>query len=193
VTTTHSLHEADPTTVQEWLARGEAVLVDVREPFEFASERIAGAVLHPLGSFDPTRVERIEGKRVVLCCRTGRRSATAAEKWLEAGYTEAIHLSGGLMAWKEASLPLEHSKKAPLDLMRQVQLSAGALILFGIVGGLLLTPWLLGLSAFVGAGLAFAGASGYCGMARALAVMPWNRGFEIKKTPSNRPAQTRTA
>lgn len=190
---THPLHEADPATVREWLARDEIILVDVREPFEFATERIEGAVLHPLGTFDPTQIERIEGKQVVLCCRTGRRSATAAEKWVEAGFTEPVHLRGGLLAWKEANLPLAHSKKAPLDLMRQVQLSAGVLILLGVVGGLLLTPWLLGLSAFVGAGLAFAGASGYCGMARMLAIMPWNRGFEITKTGSKKPAQTQAA
>lgn len=190
---THPLQEADPATVREWLARDEIILVDVREPFEFATERIEGAVLHPLGSFDPARVERVEGKQVVLCCRTGRRSATAAEKWLEAGFTEAVHLRGGLMAWKQADLPLAHSKKAPLDLMRQVQLSAGVLILLGVVGGLLLNPWLLGLSAFVGAGLAFAGASGYCGMARMLAVMPWNRGFEVPKPGANRPARSQTA
>jgi hypothetical protein len=59
--------------------------------------------------------------------------------------------------------------------MRQVQIEAGSLVLLGIVLGVWVAPAFLGLSAFVGAGLAFAGLSGWCGVARLLALMPWNR------------------
>ena len=62
--------------------------------------------------------------------------------------------------------------------MRQVQIAAGLLVLLGVLGGLFLTPALFGLAGFVGAGLTFAGLSGFCGMARLLAVMPWNRALK---------------
>ena len=59
--------------------------------------------------------------------------------------------------------------------MRQVQIAAGLLILAGLILGLAVSDRFLGLSAFVGAGLLFAGTTGWCGMARLLAIMPWNR------------------
>jgi rhodanese-related sulfurtransferase len=66
-------------------------------------------------------------------------------------------------------------KGAPLPLMRQVQIAAGSLVLLGLVlSNVVAPPWIL-LTWFVGAGLTFAGISGFCGMARLLAAMPWNR------------------
>ena len=59
--------------------------------------------------------------------------------------------------------------------MRQVQIAAGSLVLLGLGLCSWVAPaWIL-LSWFVGAGLVFAGISGFCGMARLLALMPWNR------------------
>ena len=59
--------------------------------------------------------------------------------------------------------------------MRQVQIAAGALILAGVILSVTVNPAFLGLSAFVGAGLTFAGVTGWCGMAHLLALMPWNK------------------
>jgi hypothetical protein len=56
-----------------------------------------------------------------------------------------------------------------------VQIAAGCLVLLGVILANVVSPWFTVLSAFVGAGLVFAGVSGWCGMARLLAVMPWNR------------------
>ena len=72
-------------------------------------------------------------------------------------------------------LPTAVNKGAPLELMRQVQIAAGSLVLIGVLMGSMVHPGFFGLSAFVGAGLTFAGVSGWCGMARLLSVMPWNR------------------
>ncbi|MBL0811046.1 DUF2892 domain-containing protein, partial [Klebsiella michiganensis] len=66
-------------------------------------------------------------------------------------------------------------KSQPLPLMRQVQIVAGALILLGVALGYAFSSGFFLLSAFVGAGLTFAGITGFCGMARLLALMPWNR------------------
>jgi hypothetical protein len=62
-----------------------------------------------------------------------------------------------------------------MEIMRQVQISAGSLVVIGVLMGALLHPVFYALSAFVGLGLVFAGVSGFCGMARFLALMPWNR------------------
>ena len=59
--------------------------------------------------------------------------------------------------------------------MKQVQIAAGGLVLSGLILNELLAPGWIALSWFVGAGLVFAGTRGFCGMARLLAVMPWNR------------------
>jgi hypothetical protein len=59
--------------------------------------------------------------------------------------------------------------------MRQVQIAAGSLVLLGLALAAFVSPAWAALSAFIGAGLLFAGISGWCGMARLLALMPWNR------------------
>ena len=74
-----------------------------------------------------------------------------------------------------AGLPLFVDKRAPIPIMRQVQITAGSLVLLGAILGTWVAPAFYGLSAFVGAGLMFAGISGWCGMAKLLAFMPWNR------------------
>ncbi|MGK0740232.1 rhodanese family protein, partial [Yokenella regensburgei] len=84
-------------------------------------------------------------------------------------------LEGGIDAWKQAGLPVIKDASQPLPLMRQVQIAAGVLILCGVLLGYTLSSAFFLLSAFVGAGLTLAGVTGFCGMARLLAVMPWNR------------------
>ena len=88
---------------------------------------------------------------------------------------DAFVLDGGLNAWVKAGLPVVANAKAPLEIMRQVQIAAGSLVLIGVLLGLAVTPAWFGLSAFVGAGLTFAGVTGFCGMARLLMLAPWNR------------------
>jgi rhodanese-related sulfurtransferase len=84
-------------------------------------------------------------------------------------------MEGGIEAWRRAGLAVEVDRRQPLDLMRQVQLAAGGLVLLGVALGFLAGPGFFALAAFVGAGLMLAGATGWCGMARLLRHMPWNR------------------
>lgn len=166
-----------PDLLETWMSSGDTLLVDVREDFEHADERIEGAVLHPLSKFDAEWLHREAGDtRVVFHCRTGKRSLEAAQRY-RAGDEPVFHLAGGLEGWKAASRPVVRPVGAPrLPIMRQVQVTAGALVVLGVVLSLTLSPWFIGISAFVGCGLMFAGLSGWCGMAKLLAVMPWNRG-----------------
>jgi len=174
---TIQITDVDPAMLRDWLARGEAVLVDVREDFEHAAERIEGATLHSLSKFNPEEVQqRCGDKRVVFHCRSGNRSRDAATRFGSHSHESAFHLAGGIEGWKAAGLPTKKSASMPkVDVMRQVQMTAGSLVLIGVLLGAFVSPWFLVVSGFVGTGLLFAGASGWCGMAKMLALMPWNK------------------
>lgn len=90
------------------LDAGTAMVVDVREPDEFASGHIPGAVNLPLSAFNPDAVPSQDGKRVVLNCLGGKRSGMALNKCAAAQAAIDTHLAGGFKAWAEAGLPVEN-------------------------------------------------------------------------------------
>lgn len=94
-----------PQEVHKMLKEGSIALIDVREKDEHTSERIHGAVLCPLSSFDPHKLPDCGDKPVVFHCAGGVRSAKAVSKCLSAGLPHGAHLAGGLSAWKSAGLP----------------------------------------------------------------------------------------
>jgi rhodanese-related sulfurtransferase len=94
-----------PAQVKTALAAHQILLIDVREPAEFAAERIHGALNYPLSTFDPGALPEAGDKLVVLQCGSGKRSATAVGKCQAAGHAIDAHLAGGIMAWKAAGLP----------------------------------------------------------------------------------------
>jgi rhodanese-related sulfurtransferase len=160
------------------LASGTAILVDVREAAEHARERIPGAVSIPLSCFDAEVLRSTFGTRgapaVIFHCQGGQRTARSAQQLGNCGVKSYV-LEGGLNAWKDAGFGTVIDPKKPLELQRQVQIAAGLLVLIGLTLSVALSSWLLLIPAFVGSGLVFAGVSGWCGMARLLAQMPWNR------------------
>jgi len=162
-----------PHELDERRRSGRVTIVDVREPMEFVGGHIPGSRNIPLAHLAEAAIP--DGPLVVVCqsgARSERGVANLSRRGLAAGVAD---LEGGLIAWQAAQLPLEKRKGAPLPLMRQVQIAAGSLVLLGVILSQVVAPgWIL-LSGFVGAGLMFAGISGFCGMARLLAVMPWNR------------------
>jgi rhodanese-related sulfurtransferase len=85
---------------------GEVVLIDVREPAEYAVERIPGALLYPLSTFDASVIPADGPQRVVFHCGSGKRSLAAAERCIVAGRAHAAHMSGGIAEWKAAGLPV---------------------------------------------------------------------------------------
>lgn len=174
--TSATLTEIDPPTAKSWLESGEAAIVDVREPDEHAKERIKGAKLVCLSRFDASTAAGA-GRKVILHCKGGKRSMEALRMLAQAGVgAHAVSMKGGIDAWKAAGLPTETgSVKAPISVLRQMQITAGSIVLLGVILGFTVHPWLFGLSGFIGAGLVFAGLSGTCGMMTVLSKMPWNR------------------
>ncbi len=102
-----TVRDFTPEEVANGLAADEIILVDVREPNETAVERIPGAVLFPLSTFDPTDLPNPAGRTVVFSCASGVRSVKACEIARSAGLPHDAHLAGGLKAWKAAGLPIE--------------------------------------------------------------------------------------
>lgn len=168
-----SLKTLTPAAARTLIESGAAV-IDIREPDEFAREHIPGARNEPLSKLGGP-VATGKADIVIYHCKSGMRTKANADRLAAASGCEAYVLEGGLDAWKAAQLPVAVDRKQPLELMRQVQIAAGSLVVIGAVLGALVHPAFHALSAFVGAGLVFAGVSGFCGMARLLVLMPWNR------------------
>jgi len=164
-----------PNEAADRLAAGRAVLVDVREPDEFARRRVTGAQSAPLSRFAEASLAAEPGQDVIFTCRSGLRTEENGARLAIRFAGRAYMLTGGVDAWAAAGLPVESDASAPLELMRQVQIAAGGLVLVGLILGRLVHPGFLGLSGFVGAGLIVAGLTGFCGMARLLTHAPWNR------------------
>lgn len=102
----HPIEDLSPRQVAELLDTHQILLVDVREPDEYAAQRIAGAMLSPLSTLDALALPPDGPRRIVFQCGTGKRSALAAKARLAAGAPRAAHLAGGIGAWKAAGLPI---------------------------------------------------------------------------------------
>jgi rhodanese-related sulfurtransferase len=172
-----SIPQISPVEAKRRLEAGTAVLVDIREPAEHARENIADARLVPLARLSPDKFarERAAATAIIFHCQSGNRTCMNFDKLEAVGLPEVYVLEGGLGAWKQAGLPTRLDRKQPIELQRQVMIAAGSLILTGLILGALISPWFIALSAFMGCGLVFAGVSGWCGLAKLLTLMPWNR------------------
>lgn len=96
--------ELSPAEVRELLGERQIVLIDVREPAEYAAERIHGALLYPLSTFDAGLLPSDATRPIVFHCAGGVRSLNAATQRATSG-ARAAHMKGGLAAWKAAGLP----------------------------------------------------------------------------------------
>lgn len=170
-----SLIPLSPADVAARIDKGEAVLVDIREPDEFARRHVVGALSRPLSGSEAAHLRIAPGRDVIFTCRTGNRTSANCARLQASVGGDAYVLEGGVDGWAAAGLPVMEDRKAPLELMRQVQIAAGLLALTGVGLGFAASPAFFGVAGFVGAGLTFASATGWCGMAKLLAAMPWNR------------------
>lgn len=167
---------ATATPQDVFAARREKALplVDVRMPTEYREIHADGATLTPLDGLDPKALAQTLARPIYLICRSGQRATKAAEQFVAAGISEVVVVEGGTVAWEKAGLPVVRGKKC-VSLERQVRITAGTLVLTGVGLGWWVHPYLFGLSAFIGAGLVFAGITDWCGMGMLLSKMPWNR------------------
>lgn len=171
-----SLKTVTAGTLKGWLDKGEAVLVDVREPSEHSAQSIKGAVLMPLAKVNLGALPDITGKKLVVHCQAGRRGGAACERLLAENPTlDVYNLEGGIAAWMQLGQEVNSSKGVFLPLDRQVQLTIGLCLLLGSLLGYYVSPLFFLFTGFFGAGLSFAGLTGFCGLALIMAKMPWNQ------------------
>lgn len=178
-----SVSVISPKQLHDRIQSGEQVhLIDVRTPVEFREVHVTVARNAPLESLDCGAVLAAHPTNAPLyvICRSGSRGKQACEKFAAAGCTNVVNVEGGTMAWDQAGYAVARGKKA-ISLERQVRICAGFMALAGGVLAIVLHPYWAGLSAFVGAGLMFAGITDSCGMAMILARMPWN---QLGKSPT---------
>lgn len=152
----------------------DCFVVDVRDEGEFATACESGSCNWPLASLTQDRVTALLGQHgvtpqqtLVLLCARGMRARQAAEKLQQWVPNPIAVVDGGRAALAPAG--------APWSIERQVRVAAGSLVLVGVLGSWLIHPALLAISAFVGAGLVFAGVTDWCGMGMLLMKMPWNQ------------------
>jgi len=152
------------------------VLIDVRTPGEFHGLHVRGAVNLPLDRLTAEQVQSNcsdSNTSAFILCQGGNRSRMACQKLAESGCS-AINVEGGTTACVAAGLPIDRAKGV-IGLERQVRIAAGSLVCLGIALGAFVHPASYFLSAFIGAGLVFAGVTDTCGMGMLIAKMPWNQ------------------
>jgi rhodanese-related sulfurtransferase len=168
-----------PTQLHRLLTtQPDLALLDVRTPVEYAELHVPRTNNVPLDSLTPQELvasgQLSKTEPVYIFCRTGGRAKKAAERFTNEGFSQAVVVEGGTLAWNDAGLPIERGETKVISLERQVRIAAGSLVVIGVVLAYFVHPWFIGLSAFVGAGLVFAGVTDFCGMGLLLAKLPWN-------------------
>jgi rhodanese-related sulfurtransferase len=161
----------------------EQVILDVREQDEFAAEHVPGSIWVPLSQFGHTApgvLQSLTGKKVLLMCRSGNRAKLALDQIGQLGFGElsAEVFEGGILEWARQDRQVVTRRAGHLPIMRQVQITAGSIVLLSVLLGFGVNARIFWVAAFVGAGLTFAGVTGFCGMAKLLAMMPWNKGTD---------------
>jgi rhodanese-related sulfurtransferase len=161
-------------TPQKLAETGAAIQrIDVRSVTEFRAGHIPQAVNIPMDEIE-SRVKDLDGHRpIVLVCQAGQRARMSAGL-LAPCRDDVVVLEGGTNAWKQADLPIVVSNRVRWSLERQVRLGAGLIVIVSVVLGAFVNPGWLGLTAFVGLGLCFAGLTDICPMGILLSRMPWN-------------------
>ncbi len=168
-----------PNELEDLRKSGQPVeLIDVRSPTEYREYHATPARNVPLDSLDPHAViesrNESQAAPLYIICKSGNRADKACQQFESMGYTQTVNVEGGTQAWQSAGLPIIRGQKT-MSLERQVRIAAGTLVLTGATLSWLLHPAFIGLSAFVGAGLIFAGITDSCAMGMMLAKMPWNQ------------------
>jgi rhodanese-related sulfurtransferase len=170
---TLSVHELH-AHIEENQKNFDILYLDVRTPSEFRKENIASFKNIPLDTLTSQLHSITPFKTVIVSCASGLRS-TKAYKQLQNHVDTIFNVEGGIMAWKNANLPIIENTSSSISIMRQVQIIVGAGTLIGVILSHLYSSNFMWMSAFFGAGLLFTGVSNTCLLASMLEKMPWNK------------------
>jgi rhodanese-related sulfurtransferase len=165
-------------------------LVDVRTAAEYRSGHAAGSVSIPLDQLSPEELAVRLGdstagrdRPLYLTCQSGLRARQAAERLMKSGLENLYLVDGGTEAWMKAGLPMRRCGSA-ISLERQVQITIGTLLVLKVLFGFTIHELFFAAIPVIGAGLIVAGVTRWCGMARLISMMPWNRGVDCSRQVS---------
>jgi len=165
----------------------DVILLDVRSPAEYRSAHIPGARLAPLDGLEKQDISLLadgSGRQadnpLYLTCQAGVRAEQAAQVLQKAGLEHLVLVEGGTESWQKAGLPVKRCRGS-LSLERQVQIAVGSLLILKVFFGFTVHELFFVAGAVIGAGLLTAGITRWCGMARLIARMPWNRGRDCSQ------------
>lgn len=170
------MHNVKNISVKEFLdlqKKEKVKLIDIRTADEHRRECIECA--HHITVDDIHKADIKDDEIVVLHCQSGNRTNQAAGKVKNLNAKAVYLLDGGIGAWKQHNQPTKKDEKAPLPLMRQVQIIVGFMVVLGVILSFTVSQYFAILSGFFGAGLLFAGVTGFCGLARVLMILPYNK------------------
>ena len=180
-----------PQQLHEVRRRGRyAPVLDVRSFSEYRAGHIPGAQLIPIdtlsadalaSTFQRPSLGRKE--TLYITCHTGPRGVQAAERLQQAGYANLTLIEGGTQRWEQLGLPVERCGRT-VSLERQVQIAIGSLLVLKVLLGFSVNELFFALTAMLGIGLIITGTTRWCGMARLITRMPWNRNTNCTQTAS---------
>lgn len=188
----------DAATVKAWLDADEALLVDVRNPGEYAEAHIPGSTSIPLAQYDPQMLPKLNGRKLVIHCQAGGRATNAAERTLAAGVPTVYCFRGGMSEWLPAGYPVagtaaaapapsspfaasvatpaaEPTERRKMSVQEQTLSTIGVMVIILTVLGAQVNQALTWLLLIPGLGLLNAGLTGRCPLANAIARAPWNQ------------------
>jgi len=180
-----------PQQLHEVKLRGRyAPVLDVRSIAEYRAGHIPGAQVIPIDTLSADALA-VAFKRpslgreetLYISCHTGPRALQAAQRLQQAGFDNLSLIEGGTQRWEQFGLLLEPCGKA-LSLERQVQIAIGSLLVLKVFLGFSVHELFFALTAMIGIGLIVAGTTRWCGMARLIAHLPWNRNTNCTQTAS---------
>jgi len=167
-----------------------APVLDVRCSAEYRAGHVPGSQLMPIDSLSADTLAQTckrpslgREETLYIACHAGPRALQAAERLQRSGFKNLALIEGGTRRWEQLGLPLERCGKA-LSLERQVQIVVGSLLVLKVLLGFSVRELFFALTAMLGIGLIITGTTRWCGMARLIARLPWNRNTNCTQTAS---------
>lgn len=170
------LKNIDVKTVKQWLDTNEAILIDIRESYEYSIEHVEGALTIPVNQLTLEALPITSGKKIIIQCHSGsgQRSKTAYKRIMDSDL-EIYNVAGGFAAWKRAKLPTIHLKKTTLSIERQLFLVVGIILLLASGLTYFVNSLYILLIVALACGLIFSALSGWCMLNMLISKMPWNQ------------------
>lgn len=171
-----SLEMISPKNASVLIGKDASVkFLDVRSALEFSQAHIKDSINIPVDMLASKANELNQSKQTyIVLCRTGNRSAMAADMLIQSGIHSVKVLDGGITRWQKEGLAVVKGEGG-ISLERQVRIMAGSIVLIGILLSWLIHPWFIGISLFVSCGLIYAGLTDNCMMGMLLLRLPYNK------------------